>query len=147
FTVTIAMTSLVGCSGEEFASILRSLGYRMDKRPKPPPQAPAPVVDAPVAPLAEGGAADSATLGSEAQATSESLGAAADPGMLDAGAVVPPGPEPLATALDTPAGETLETEPAAAPTPAVEEAHAGSIPAADPVPTSVEVPSAAAPPD
>src|SRR5262249_56316960 len=44
FTVTIAMTSLTGCSGEEFASILRSLGYRMDKRPKPP--APAPVAAA-----------------------------------------------------------------------------------------------------
>src|SRR5438034_5045808 len=42
FTVTTAMTSLAGCSGEEFASILRSLGYRMDKRPKPvePPPAP-----------------------------------------------------------------------------------------------------------
>src|SRR5439155_577930 len=34
FTVTIAMTSLTGCAGEEFASILRSLGYRMDKRPR-----------------------------------------------------------------------------------------------------------------
>jgi ATP-dependent RNA helicase SUPV3L1/SUV3 len=43
FTVTIAMTSLTGCAGEEFASILRSLGYRMDKRPRPaapPPAAP-----------------------------------------------------------------------------------------------------------
>jgi ATP-dependent RNA helicase SUPV3L1/SUV3 len=42
FTVTLAMTSLTGCSGEEFASILRSLGYRMEKRPKPaaPPAAP-----------------------------------------------------------------------------------------------------------
>src|SRR5437016_3443938 len=35
FTVTVAMTSLTGCSGEEFASILRSLGYRMEQRPKP----------------------------------------------------------------------------------------------------------------
>ena len=29
------MTSLTGASGEDFASILRSLGYRMDRRPKP----------------------------------------------------------------------------------------------------------------
>jgi ATP-dependent RNA helicase SUPV3L1/SUV3 len=36
FTVTVGMTSLVGSSGEDFASILRSLGYRMDRRPKPP---------------------------------------------------------------------------------------------------------------
>ena len=35
FTVTGAMTSLAGSSGEDFASILRSLGYRMEKRPKP----------------------------------------------------------------------------------------------------------------
>jgi ATP-dependent RNA helicase SUPV3L1/SUV3 len=41
FTVTGGMTSLTGCSGENFASVLRSLGYRMDRRPKPaaPPDA------------------------------------------------------------------------------------------------------------
>ena len=42
FTVVVGMTSLVGCAGEDFAAILRSLGYRMEKRPKPP--APAAVV-------------------------------------------------------------------------------------------------------
>jgi ATP-dependent RNA helicase SUPV3L1/SUV3 len=36
FTVTVGMTSLVGCSGEDFASILRSLGYRLDRRPPLP---------------------------------------------------------------------------------------------------------------
>jgi ATP-dependent RNA helicase SUPV3L1/SUV3 len=35
FTVVNTMTSLTGASGEDFASILRSLGYRMEKRPKP----------------------------------------------------------------------------------------------------------------
>jgi ATP-dependent RNA helicase SUPV3L1/SUV3 len=35
FTVTVGMTSLVGSSGEDFASILRALGYRMERRPKP----------------------------------------------------------------------------------------------------------------
>jgi ATP-dependent RNA helicase SUPV3L1/SUV3 len=35
FTVVNAMTSLTGASGEDFASILRSLGYRMERRPKP----------------------------------------------------------------------------------------------------------------
>ncbi|MBI4273836.1 MAG: helicase [Rhizobiales bacterium] len=35
FTVTVAMTSLAGSSGEDFASILRSLGYRLERRPKP----------------------------------------------------------------------------------------------------------------
>ena len=35
------MTSLAGCSGEDFASVLRSLGYRMEKRPKPAEPPPA----------------------------------------------------------------------------------------------------------
>src|SRR4051812_6870914 len=51
FTVTGAMTSLTGASGEDFASILRSLGYRMDKRPKPvEPESPAPTTTAEAAP-------------------------------------------------------------------------------------------------
>ncbi|MGD9847232.1 MAG: helicase, partial [Variibacter sp.] len=41
FTVTVGMTSLVGSSGEDCASILRSLGYRMERRPKPQETAPA----------------------------------------------------------------------------------------------------------
>jgi len=40
FTVTQAMTSLTGSAGEDFASVLRALGYRMDRRP------PLPVVEA-----------------------------------------------------------------------------------------------------
>ncbi len=35
FTVTPAMTSLTGAAGEDFASVLRSLGYRAERRPKP----------------------------------------------------------------------------------------------------------------
>ena len=41
FVVTQAMTSLTGSAGEDFASILRALGYRMDRRP---PLAPKPAV-------------------------------------------------------------------------------------------------------
>jgi ATP-dependent RNA helicase SUPV3L1/SUV3 len=40
FIVTQSMTSLTGSSGEDFASILRSLGYRAEKRPRPPAPAP-----------------------------------------------------------------------------------------------------------
>ncbi len=36
FTVTVAMTSLLGCAGEDFASVLHALGYRMSRRPTPP---------------------------------------------------------------------------------------------------------------
>jgi ATP-dependent RNA helicase SUPV3L1/SUV3 len=41
FIIVNGMTSLIGASGEDFASILRSLGYRMERRPKPaaPPAA------------------------------------------------------------------------------------------------------------
>ena len=47
FVVTQAMTSLTGSAGEDFASILRALGYRMDRRP-PLPAKPA-VVETAVA--------------------------------------------------------------------------------------------------
>src|SRR5690606_31944823 len=45
FVVTQAMTSLAGSAGESFASILKSLGYRMELReplPEPVPAEPAP---------------------------------------------------------------------------------------------------------
>jgi len=44
FRVTVEMTSLLGTAGEDFASILTSLGYRVRRTPKV--AAPAPVVDA-----------------------------------------------------------------------------------------------------
>ena len=48
FTVTPAMTSLLGASGEDFAAVLQGLGYRMDRKPKPaePPPTPAEAVAA-----------------------------------------------------------------------------------------------------
>jgi len=72
FTVTIAMTSLTGCAGEEFASILRSLGYRMDKRPRPAAPPPA------VAPASDGAAVAEAAATAEtpsAEATAEPISA------------------------------------------------------------------------
>ncbi|MGQ3676562.1 helicase-related protein [Xanthobacter sp. TB0139] len=86
FVVTVAMTSLAGCAGEDFSSILKSLGYRMERRPAPPPEpeavapaelAPAPegaieadlLNDAPSAPAAEQeGAAETVTASAEAPA-------------------------------------------------------------------------------
>ncbi len=61
FVVTQAMTSLTGSAGEDFASILRALGYRMDRRPPLPPKpvvvetavAETPVAEAPVAETTE----------------------------------------------------------------------------------------------
>jgi len=65
FVVTQAMTSLTGSAGEDFASILRALGYRMEKRPALPK--PVPVVEAPVA--AEAAPAEAETVVTEAAAT------------------------------------------------------------------------------
>jgi ATP-dependent RNA helicase SUPV3L1/SUV3 len=59
FIVTQSMTSLTGSSGEDFASILRSLGYRMEKRPRP--QAPA----AEAAPASEPSIAEAEATGVE----------------------------------------------------------------------------------
>lgn len=39
FTVTVAMTSLLGCSGENFSTVLKSLGYRVERREIPPEEA------------------------------------------------------------------------------------------------------------
>jgi ATP-dependent RNA helicase SUPV3L1/SUV3 len=44
FTVNVAMTSLLGCSGEDFSSVLSALGYRMEQRAAP--AAPVPETDA-----------------------------------------------------------------------------------------------------
>jgi ATP-dependent RNA helicase SUPV3L1/SUV3 len=52
FVVTQAMTSLTGSAGEDFASILRALGYRMDRRPPLPPK-PAVIEPAAETPAAE----------------------------------------------------------------------------------------------
>jgi ATP-dependent RNA helicase SUPV3L1/SUV3 len=50
FTVVNTMTSLTGASGEDFASILRSLGYRLERRPKPAEPAAAPETPETIAP-------------------------------------------------------------------------------------------------
>ncbi len=64
FVVTQAMTSLTGSAGEDFASILRALGYRMERRPPPPPK-PA-VVEAPPVETAPADAAPSEISSPEA---------------------------------------------------------------------------------
>jgi ATP-dependent RNA helicase SUPV3L1/SUV3 len=56
FTVTQPMTSLVGSTGEDFAVILRALGYRMDRRPPLPVAPPAPPVDGDAAAAVDGSA-------------------------------------------------------------------------------------------
>ncbi|MBN9673355.1 helicase-related protein [Roseibium aggregatum] len=43
FTVTVAMTSLLGCAGEDFSAVLKSLGYRLETKEVQRPVAAKPV--------------------------------------------------------------------------------------------------------
>ena len=80
FVTTVQMTSLAGCSGEDFASILKALGYVLDRRPGPAitvpllPVAPVeplkPIVPAPT----ETSVAETPEPGAEAAAESAGAG-------------------------------------------------------------------------
>jgi ATP-dependent RNA helicase SUPV3L1/SUV3 len=117
FTVSVGMTSLAGCSGEDFASVLRSLGYRMEKRPKPAASPPAAAESTPPAePCAEV---------EPAQAASTDDAVAAAPAVE-----AEPRPEPSiettqAATADAPAVEDAVVEAAAsAPSEPVEQVSA-----------------------
>src|SRR3712207_8067216 len=96
FVPTVSMTSLVGCSGEDFGSILKSLGYVMERRAGPPITVPlAPAVrrngEAPAAPeeqaatAAQDPAAPSAPSGDEAGQASD-MSVASDGALPDGAA-------------------------------------------------------------
>jgi ATP-dependent RNA helicase SUPV3L1/SUV3 len=149
FTVTVAMTSLLGCSGEDFASVLKSLGYRSEKRkvPKPAPRlvhpavtvtaeeaaaaAPAAPEVAPEAPVEPVRATEAETvvetLVPVTEATSTEILAEATPTEIAA----------EATPAET-AAEPTPAEPAAKATPA----EAVSVVEATPAEAAVETPVA-----
>ena len=107
FVVTVAMTSLVGCSGEAFASILKSLGYASETRKGPAITVPL-VAAAPTTPIA---------APAEGEAKGEGEDAAAEPAEAAA----------QDAAAETTAAEPVTEEAAAqdvAPAAAVEEAPA-----------------------
>lgn len=139
FVATGAMTSLVGCAGEDFASILRSLGYVSVKRPGPAitvPLAAAPVPETPAkaeeaaAPVdateQPEGASEAATL------AEEPAGEAATP---EAPAAEPLASEPPASAPEEVAPEPAAADAAVAETPDVPVLTEAEIePAREPVP-------------
>ncbi|MFT4121913.1 helicase-related protein [Bradyrhizobium sp.] len=92
FIVTQAMTSLTGSAGEDFASVLRALGYRMEKRAPLPPK--------PVAPAAEASSAETPAAEGSAETATE----AAAEVVADAAAET--------TASETPAAEAVTVEDA-----------------------------------
>ena len=133
FTVVNGMTSLTGASGEDFASILRSLGYRMERRPKPaePAQAATPVEQA-AAPVESAAPADS-DVGVQTPSVVEGEVAAHESAPEVSHAAVQ---EPLEAALQpaadlvtaSPTAEPEEPETAATPSSAVAEASADAAP-------------------
>ncbi|CAM5288005.1 Superfamily II RNA helicase OS=Afipia felis OX=1035 GN=BN961_03827 PE=3 SV=1 [Afipia felis] len=140
FTVTQAMTSLTGSAGEDFASVLRSLGYRMDRRaplpeePKPAEAAAAPVADNEAAtaptdaapePAAETGVTETVeteTSPAEADAVTEAPAEGASASKLPEVAFAPLEEPTAAASAETPASEGAEASPPAADAVAVEAA-------------------------
>jgi ATP-dependent RNA helicase SUPV3L1/SUV3 len=133
FTVTVSMTSLLGCSGEDFASVLRSLGYRVERKPVPPkPVEPAPAGEVAAPPI-------------EAAATSDHP--AAEPPAAEAaeasseGPPVPTEAPPVAAEPPLPTEAPAEAEAAAEPASAqAAEPTADSV-AASEAQTAVEAPA------
>jgi len=147
FTIVNGMTSLTGASGEDFASILRSLGYRMERRPKPQEPVAEPAAETPAAtPTAEAAATDAGAAQIEPAPDVEPLATATD--ASDQSAALTASEAPADPASPTPADTTDHksvVQPAAevitAPQPAEAVAPALSVDAA----ASAENPEAATP--
>ncbi|MCW5713234.1 MAG: helicase [Bauldia sp.] len=94
FTITPAMTSLLGSSGDDFAAVLKSLGYRVERRavhPAAPAVTPAaaPAANAPVDTAA---APEAAADGAAAPEAATDDGASAPEAAADDGASAPEAP-------------------------------------------------------
>jgi ATP-dependent RNA helicase SUPV3L1/SUV3 len=164
FVVTQAMTSLTGSAGEDFASILRALGYRMERRAPPPKpalgetsvEAEAPASPAPseggtenVAEATTGEASPVAELAHDAAAPpAEEVTSSASLLPSVAFAEQPKAPEPVAESAPDHVGATPETEAVggAATEPASAEVSAAAISPEEPsqVASAGDVPGAEA---
>ena len=145
FVVTQAMTSLTGSAGEDFASILRALGYRMDKRPPLPPK-PVPVE------VVETVATETPPVEASAETTVETT---AETPAEEVAAEVPVASEPASSASLLPNVTPVTEEPAApveaasveaAAEPVAAEAPVAEAPAEQPVAEAASAPEATAEP-
>jgi ATP-dependent RNA helicase SUPV3L1/SUV3 len=139
FVVTVAMTSLTGCAGDAFASILRSLGYQSAQRPGPAITAPllAAAATEPLTPVA-------AALEASETPAEETVGAEAEAPESEAA------PEPVEAvaaelAMDAPAeAAVLEGEAPAIEAPAQSAEPVAEAPAEAEAETSAAEPEAPA---
>lgn len=141
FVVTQAMTSLTGSAGEDFASVLRALGYRMEKRAPLPPKPAAPAAETPIAEAAAETPATEA-VAAPADAPIEAVTVEDAPGMEQHDE---PAHEEPALEASPEAPVTPEDAPGIAPP--VEEAAAPAEAAADIAPAEIAATEAAASPD
>ncbi len=135
FTVTVAMTSLTGCAGEDFNAILRALGYRMERRPAPPP----------VADSAPDAVPSEAEVDVEAAPSvhSEDVAAPAESAPAETASEAEAEPEPALDTVEEGAEQPADAAPAESGADAAQaEAEAVADPAADA--SSVEASSAEA---
>ncbi|TWA92231.1 helicase-related protein [Bradyrhizobium stylosanthis] len=154
FVVTQAMTSLTGSAGEDFASVLRALGYRMEKRPPRPAKPAAPAAETPAAEAsAETPASDEAVASAETaiEAVGEPVTVEDAPGMEqhDEAAQEEPAleasPEAPVTPEDAPGIAPPAEEPVAPAEAAVEEPAVEAAPAETAATEAAASPDAAAP--
>jgi ATP-dependent RNA helicase SUPV3L1/SUV3 len=154
FRVTVTMTSLLGCSGEDFASVLRALGYRMERKPAPPPQAaiePAGASPPTGTVVAEPASADAAAATEDpADQPAGDLGESGDAAIdtVDAVEIMPESVAAKVEAVVTEVEATV-TEEAAAPAdpePAAGDVSAEAATAATTAATAEEVEAAASSP-
>lgn len=108
FTVTGAMTSLVGCAGDDFASILTSLGYRVEMKPAPAPKLAA--AEAP-ATTAEASAEAAETVDEVAPAAEDAAAATPEATVAEAAPVETPAEAPATGPAETTATEATPAEP------------------------------------
>ncbi|MGL4240124.1 MAG: helicase-related protein, partial [Beijerinckiaceae bacterium] len=142
FTVTGAMTSLAGCAGEDFAAVLKALGYRSEKRPPMPRFDVVPVVVAaaePATPPEAAVAADemaSASMDSSEPAPDAQIDGEASVSEAPEAELAPEDAAGIAAAVEAP---EATAEPGAAPADASDDAAATAAAQPPDVPAEPEL--------
>ncbi|CAA2157597.1 hypothetical protein MBRA_02971 [Methylobacterium brachiatum] len=133
FVATVGMTSLVGCSGEDFASILKSLGYTLEARPGP-------AITVPLVPAAATAPAVVTPPSGEAETTGHESAGEAGADEADAVAQAADASGDAVSAADSPdAAESTEPAVSAESSPKAEGAATPEAPAeAEPVAAAAE---------
>ncbi|MFC7396190.1 helicase-related protein [Chelatococcus sp. GCM10030263] len=142
FIVTVGMTSLAGCSGEDFSSILKSLGYVMDRRTGPAitvPLVPAPQLIRPAAQAATPESV-SAEASTESPAEAASSTAAAEGEAVPEPAEAPSSPEFSAVAQEPAVAEPSAEETGTGEAEPAEQAAVESRPALPPQDDAAPIP-------